>query len=481
MAPTFLWYDLETFGATPRWDRIGQYAAIRTNMQLEEQGEPSLVYGRISPDYLPDPEACMLTGLTPQYTGARGVTEATLAERIFAEMSVPGTCVAGFNNLRFDDEFVRNLFYRNFLDPYVREYAEGNSRWDILDLLRMMHDLRPEGLTWVYDDDKPQFQLERLTEANNIEHADAHDALADVRATIALARRVREAQPRLYQYYFNLRKKEEVRRIVNLPNAEPILHTSRMYTRPGGCTSIVLPISAHPHIPNQIIIYDLRFDPEPWIDLEPAQIRERIFLSNEELGDTERAHFKALHLNKSPAIAPLSTLTDERARALGLDVEACRRRAERLQAEPRLVHKIWQVYAENDAPAYKDPDLQIYSGGFFGDADREIFDWIRNADPQELVHANPSFEDPRGPELLRRYLGRNYYDALTEQQKRRWKSFCAQRLLAPELDAALDYGRFRRKVENLLARTDTPAGKKRVLRDLLAYADWLRDHVLNAQ
>lgn len=479
MPATLLWYDLETFGTNSKWDRIGQFAAVRTNDRFEDIGEPIEAYCRMTPDYVPEPDACILTRLTPQIVDRRGESEARFAAIVHQAMMEPRTCVVGYNNLRFDDEFVRHLFYRNFFDPYEREYKSGNSRWDILDLLRMTHDLRPDGLSWVYDEaGKPVFRLEELTFANGIQHRNAHDALADVRALIDLAKAVYEAQPKLFRYYYGLRKKEEVRRLLNLQHPQPLVHSSGMFTRPGACTSIVLPVSVHPERANSVICYDLRYDPSQWIDLPAEEIHRRIFTPATELDDSQRVHLKGIQLNRSPAIAPLATLTEERAAALAIDRRQCLEHASVLSGRPEIVQKVRKAYEAPGFVPYRDPELQLYSGSFFGDEDKKAFEQIRTTRPQALISDPPELYDPRGPELLRRYLARNYYDLLPDPEKERWKSFCASRLLAPELDDALDYGRFRRKVENRLARGDTPAAHKPVLRDLLRYADRLEETVL---
>ena len=276
VAATFLWYDLETFGTHPGWDRIAQFAALRTDEAFQEVAAPELAYCRISPDYLPHPEACLITGITPRITGERGVVEAEFAALLQRQMRVPGTCIVGYNTARFDDEFVRNLFYRNFYDPYAHEYAAGNSRWDIIDLARITHDLRPDGVQWVYHEDgRPDFRLERLSAANGLEHESAHDALSDVRVTLALATLLHEKQPRLFAFHFGLRKKEAVRRLLNLQNPQPVVLAASTFTRPGACSSVVYPIAVDPVNANRMLCYDLRFDPAPLIDGSIDRSEER--------------------------------------------------------------------------------------------------------------------------------------------------------------------------------------------------------------
>jgi exodeoxyribonuclease-1 len=486
MAFSFLWYDLETFGLHPQWDRIAQFGAVRTNTDFEEIAPPINLYCRLSPDYVPQPDACLVSGITPQEVNAEGLTERDFAARIYHEMMQGATCTAGFNNLRFDDEFLRALFYRNFYDPYRREYDESRTRWDIIDLLRMCRDLRPKGIEWPYDEEeeRPVFRLEALTAANNIPHEKAHTALADVRATIAVARLVYEKQPKLFSYYFGLRKKDEARKLLGLQNMKAVLHTSVMFSSPWGCTTIVLPLSVDPHSSNKVITCDLRDDPSDWVKLSAEEIRRRLFTPKADLGDEKRVPLKGVHLNRSPAIAPLSTLEDERAKALHIDVAACLKHAEILRSQPDLIQKIRAVYAYAE-PQHKaapvDVDLKIYSGDFFPDEDRVEFENLRAAGPETLLASPPRFYDSRGPEMLWRYIARNFPDSLSEAEKQKWRSFCASRLLTPEPAGTLDIGNYIREVRNRLGRMDTPASDKVVLKKLLEYGEYLEKTVLSCK
>ena len=201
MASTFLWYDLETFGRDPRRTRIAQFAAIRTDETLEPIGEPISLFCQPADDLLPSPEATMITGITPQQAQRDGLREAEFFARLNEELSVPGTCAVGYNSIRFDDEFIRFGLYRNFHDAYEREWKDGNSRWDLLDVMRLMRALRPEGLEWpLREDGAPSFKLDDLAGANGTREGSAHEALSDVRALLGLARRMRAAQCRAAGY-----------------------------------------------------------------------------------------------------------------------------------------------------------------------------------------------------------------------------------------------------------------------------------------
>ncbi len=479
MSSSLLWYDLETFGRHPRWDRIAQFAAVRTNDDFEPIGDPIVAYCRLTPDYVPDHKSCLVTGITPQQVQEEGLAEREFAAIIHGQMITPGTCTAGFNSIRFDDEFIRALFYRNFYDPYRREYANNNSRWDIIDLLRMSRDLRPEGIEWVENDDgTPAFQLEALAEANGLAHDQAHDALSDVRATISLAKLVHQVNPKLFRYYFSLRKKDVVRRRLNLQRMEPLVHTSAMFTSTAGCTSVVIPLSVSPENANEIIAYDLRRDPRDWLDASVEEIRRRVFTKKEELNEEGRIPLKGIHINRSPAIAPLSTLDSARAAALGIDIDQCLEHAELIRSRSDLVQRLRNVFADRPARRHSDPDLQIYSGDFFPDEDREEFEIIRTMPPERLKHDPPRLYDQRAPEMLWRYVARNYPEALTEEEWERWKSFCASRILTPEPDGVMDLGTFKRDVHNRLSRVDTPARDKVILKALAEYAKELEQTVL---
>ena len=284
MSTTLYWHDYETFGVDTRRDRPAQFAGLRTDEALNEVGEPLVIYCKPARDVLPHPEACLLTGITPQIADAQGVPEPEFIARIHTELAQPGTCSVGYNTLRFDDEVTRHTLYRNFYDPYAREWQHGNSRWDLIDLVRMTHALRPEGIEWpLHDNGKPSFRLEDLAAANGIGHESAHDALSDVRATIGLARLIRDRQPRIYDWLFQLRRKQKASGQLDLVGHEPVLHTSSMYPSETGCTTLVMPLIGEPGNNNSVLVYDLRYDSGPFMALDEEGLRDRLFTRAEDL------------------------------------------------------------------------------------------------------------------------------------------------------------------------------------------------------
>jgi exodeoxyribonuclease-1 len=293
-----------------------------------------------------------------------------------------------------------------------------------------------------------------------------------------MARLVHDAQPKLFAYFFRLRKKDVARRMLNLQSMAPVVHTSGMFTSEWGCTTLILPLSVDPHHSNTVITCDLRDDPSDWIDLPAQEIRRRLFTRREELGEDRRIPLKGVHLNRCPAIAPLSTLEDDRAEALRIDVKLCLKHAEILRSHPDLIQKIRGVYSDTPRQADQDVDLRIYSGDFFPDEDREEFEILRAADPESLIANPPRFYDSRGPEMLWRYIARNFPESLSETEKQKWRSFCASRILTPEPAGVIDIGTFQREVRNRLGRVDTPAADKVILKRLLEYGEYLEKTVL---
>lgn len=426
---TFLWHDYETFGIVPRRDRPAQFAAIRTDAELNEIGEPIMLYCQPAPDYLPDPQSCLITGITPQHCLQHGLPEHAFAAAIEQAFSQSGTIGVGYNTIRFDDEITRFLFWRNLIDPYAREWQNSCGRWDILDLVRTTYALRPDGINWpIREDGRPSFRLEHLTAANGISHAAAHDALSDVRATIALARLIRERQPKLFDFCFALHKKERAAAEIGLPMKRPFLHVSGMFPAERGCLALMWPLAIHPNNKNEVIAWDLRHDPSELATLDADAIRARLFAKSDALAEgVSRLPIKSIHLNKSPVvIGNLKTLSAERAAHWGLDLPAALAHAALAATVPEL-HPVWEAVFQRPAEAAPDVDEDLY-GGFIGSNDRRLLNQLRSRTPQQLAAARPSFDDARLEELLFRYRARNFPATLSEQEAETWESYRAARL-----------------------------------------------------
>ncbi len=430
---SFFWHDYETFGVVPRRDRPAQFAGLRTDADLNEIGEPLTLYCQPASDTLPDPESCLLTGITPQVCTARGVPEYAFAAAIEAELAKPGTIGVGYNSIRFDDEVTRFLFWRNLIDPYAREWQNQCGRWDLLDVVRCAYALRPDGISWpTHDDGRPSFKLEHLTVANGIAHEAAHDALSDVRATVALARLIKDKQPKLWDFCLRLRKKDAVtEEMANAQKAgQPFLHVSGMYPPDRGCIAVVWPLAPHPTNKNEVIVWDLAEDPGVLRSLNAETIRQRMFSRADALPEgVTRLPIKTIHLNKSPVvIGNLKTLSPEMAARWGIDIVQARKHADVAAHQTALLAGLWpEVFERPAAEGRPDVDEDLY-GGFIGNDDRRLLQRLRGLPPQTLAEQRPAFADGRLTELLFRYRARNFPQTLTEAEQQQWHEHRAHRL-----------------------------------------------------
>ena len=475
MSASFYWYDYETFGIDAARDRICQFGGRRTTVDLEPVGEPTLLYCKPDLDVLPHPTACLITGITPQQAQREGLPEPEFIARVHAELSRPGTCGAGYNSIRFDDEFTRHALYRNFFDPYEREWSAGCSRFDLIDVVRMCHALRPDGIIWPqHEDGAASFRLELLTQANGLAHEHAHNALSDVDATIALARLVRERQPRLWAHALKLRDKRAAAAYLDTVKMTPVLHVSSKIPASRRCIALVAPIARHPRNNNEVIVFDLGTDPAELLDLPAEDIRDRVFVSREDLPEgVERIPLKGVRANRLPMLAPLEVLRPEDAQRLGFDLaRAEAHRQQLLAARELLAEKIREVFAAPEREE-QDAELALY-GGFASEPDRQRCNRVRATPPDQLAQLQGLFEGPRYNELLLRYRARHFPQTLSADEANEWREFCERKLQHDTGLASITLPQYRELIAALLER-ESEGGRLKLLQELAqwpALAGW---------
>lgn len=467
---TFYWHDYETFGIDPQRDRPVQFAGLRTDEDFNIIDDPLVIYCKPTPDYLPNPDACLITGITPQTAYQKGVCEAEFIAQIHKQIVQPNTCTIGYNNIRFDDEVTRNCLYRNFYDPYAREWQNGNSRWDIIDVVRAARALRPEGVHWpVNQEGIANIRLDQLTIANNIAHEAAHDALSDVYATINVAKLIKQAQPKLFQFLLTHRHKTKVLELLQLGSYKPLVHVSGQYGTTKSSLAIVVPLCKHPTNNNGVIVYDLSVDPEPLLTLSIEAIQQRIFTATLDLPEgITRIPLKTVHINKCPVLAPLSVMRLQDQQRLDIDLALCHSYNDQIKAANGLDKKVAAVFSgKTYDDETLDPDTAIYSGGFFSEADKQKMAKIRSMPPEKLAKTEFTFSDVRLPEMLFRYRARNYPDTLTKAEQLRWAEFCTKRLAGQQAGGGITLDAYQSRLEELHASDTVNAT---ILDDLSSYA-----------
>lgn len=418
-----------------------QFAGRRTDMDLNPIGEPYNLLVALNDDTLPSPEALMVTGITPQKTVDEGYTEAQFCRILMEEIFTEDTVVVGFNNIRFDDEFIRYALWRNFYDPYEWTWRDGRGRWDMLDVVRMTRALRPEGINWpVTAEGKPVNKLELLTKENGIDHFAAHDAMSDVDALVAVTKLLKEKQPQLYSYLYGMRDKKAVHGLVNLENKQPFVYTSGRYGNEFASTTVAFPLTGGRN--GNVVVYDLRYDPTEFVGLSPKELAGKLYATREQRQDPAFTQLpvKELQYNRAPAVAPLGVLTGgDGWQKIQLTQEKIESHRAVLLANPQFAENVRSLYESR--PEYApsaDPEAQLYDG-FLNDRDKLRVETVRNADEKRLADYHPEFVDERLEPLLLHYKARNYPRALGEAEAAQWEAWRATRLQArlPQFMASL--------------------------------------------
>lgn len=470
MTFTFLWYDYETFGTRPHRDRPAQFAALRTDADLRIIEEPLVLYCRPPLDRLPSPEACLVTGITPQIALEKGIRQRDFAKAIFREFNRPGTCSVGYNSTSFDNELTRFLFWRNFLPSYEHEWKNGASRFDLINLSRATAALRPDGLKWPLNQEgKPSFRLEDLTKENQITHAKAHDALGDVYALIEWAKCIHSKEPKLFSWGLSLRKKNSVASFAPLLEKRIFLFTQAYFQAAHFATSAVVSVASHPTNTNSHIVFNLRQDPESLLHDSIESLRQRLFAKKEDLPEgQERLGLSELRTNAIPFVAPASYLRDDRiAERLSLDREAIRKHCDKLQKHPHLEKKMHALYDRK--PQEKRPPEEDLYGAFVSRDDQAICRRIQNVSPDELNDLEMQFDDPRLGPMLFLHRAENFPETLSEDEMTRWKALRRMALHGAVDKVGSPLEIHRKKIHAL--KIDC-AGEKEKLAILESLSDW---------
>jgi exodeoxyribonuclease-1 len=433
MSLTYFFYDLETCGLNPREDRIMQFAGIRTDENFKPISEPYNLLVKLNDDTLPSPEAALVTGITPQSTQADGYTEAEFCRILQNEIFTEGTIVVGFNNIRFDDEFIRYTLWRNFYDPYEWSWKDNRSRWDMLDVVRMTRALRPDGITWPVDEKgNPTNRLELLTKANGIDHLKAHDALSDVEALIAVASLIKSKQPQLFTYLLSMRDKKQVQSIVNLDAKQPFVYVSGRYDAAHQKATVAFPLTGAPN--RNVLVYDLRYDPTPLLELSQDELAKKLFASWEE---RKKDNFipvpvKVLQYNRCPAVAPLGVLeANDGWKKVSLTLEIIEKHTSILLSRPDFAEKLRSIFESRESfESATDPEAALYSGFVTDPKDRLRSEQVRQANAEGLSDMKPQFSDSRLEQLLPHYKARNFPTSLTKDEQDIWEEWRSERLRA---------------------------------------------------
>lgn len=432
MSPTYYFYDLETSGLNPRTDRLMQFAGQRTDMEFNPIGEPDNILVTLADDTLPGPYAIMTTGITPQMTLQDGISEREFCRFFMDRVAMPNTTIMGYNSVRFDDEFMRATLWRNFYDAYAWQWKDGRSRWDLLDVVRLVRALRPEGIEWpVSEDGYATNRLELITKCNKISHEHAHDALADVVALIEVTKLIHDKQPQMYDFLYKMRDKRLVQKLINLEKPQPFVYASGRYPSEFNKTTVAYPIAKARN--GNVLVFDLRHNIEEILErekaAEPRKIDDVPFRERKPWEREFLPIVKVLQYNRCPAVAPVNVLDKADGwQKISLTADAVECNLKALERHPEFIKRMVKanIGAHQGFGPAEDAESALYDG-FLSVEDNRAAEIIRNNDDFAETH-HPKFKDNRLADLYTHYRAKNFPGSLSEEERTNWQKYRVERL-----------------------------------------------------
>lgn len=415
-----------------------QFAGQRTDADFNLVGEPVNVLVKLPDDTIPSPQATAITGITPQQTQVDGMGEAEFCRYFIDDIATPETIFVGYNNVRFDDEFMRNTLWRNFYDPYEWSWRDKSGRWDLLDVTRFVRALRPDGINWPMIEREvdgevikvPSVKLEEMARLNGFENEKAHDALFDVIALINLAKLLRDKQPKMWQFLYDHSTKNAVLEIVKPGQFVPFVYTSGRFPSENEKTTVAVVIGKSSSL-GGLLVWDLRQSIEQFSDWTDDQVLASLSATYEQRKQPDfiSVPIKTLAPNRCPAVAPIGVLDESSQQRINLSIDEVQKNLNALRANPELLDRIIKVYQKRPSVYEKSTDVEdlIYDG-FLNDNDKNLTRIIPGLVDSELADYHPMFDDPRMSELLLHYKARKYPRALTGEEAEQWEKYRHQRL-----------------------------------------------------
>jgi exodeoxyribonuclease-1 len=409
MAGSYLFYDIETTGLNKAFDQVLEFAAIRTDRQLEEIERHNLSV-KLRPDVIPSPLAILTNRISPT-DHAGGMSEFEATEHIHQLLNQPGTISLGYNTLGFDDEFLRFSFHRNLLPPYTHQFKNACHRMDLFPIAVLYRLYKREVITWPEIDGKPSLKLEHIGSANGLVSGQSHEAMVDVAVTVELARRFYKKK-KMWQYlegYFD--KATDSHRMQDLP--------------------VAFQSGAGEHL--QAIVVSAEFGPGQKYQVPVLSIGNSIPYSNQTLW--LRMDLPQLRQTTADSISETSWIIRKRMgeppillppqdrywKLIGEDRCAIFKDNLRwLQQNPDIFHQIVQYYREFRYPFVPslDPDASLYQIGFYSRADEKLCRKFHNSSLDRRPALIGQFSSPDARILAERILYRNYPEsALSEFSK----------------------------------------------------------------
>lgn len=408
MNATYLFYDIESTGLNKCFDQVLQFAAIRTDLELNEL-ERHEIFIKLRPCVIPSPGG-IITHRIPITKMQQGELEVEAVKKIHALLNTPGTISLGYNTLSFDDEFLRFSFYRNLLPPYTHQFANHCSRMDLYPITVMYYLFKKEALNWPQIEGRVSLKLENLNQLNELAEGAAHNAIVDVEATLALAKKLK-SHPKMWDYVCGYFKKPiDLERQTELPysfqladreHQEALIVSGKLGHKNQFHAPAVF-LGKHNHYNNQTLW--LRLDQENLQRTTADTIDEHTFVIRKKTAEHQ------LLLKPLPRF--LTHLSKSRK-----EIVAANRSW--LQANQDLFDKICSYHRDYKYPPVPERDIYaaLYDLGFPPRYEEELYAKFHQASPDKKEKIALKFADPVRQELALRLLAENYPQHLSAENK----------------------------------------------------------------
>jgi exodeoxyribonuclease-1 len=418
---TYLFYDIETTGLNKAFDQVLQFAAIRTDLNLQEI-ERYEINVKLNPDIIPSPYA-LITHHIGLKENAESFSEFSAIKQIHQYFNHPGTISLGYNTLGFDDEFLRFSFYRNLLPPYTHQFANNCSRMDLYPMTLMYFLFKPHVLNWPTHEGKTTLKLEYLNSANQLTEGRAHNAMVDVEATLELARRLFKERE-MWDYvkdYFN--KKIDQERLQPLQNNTIALMVDGRL-RDHAYLAPVLYVGQHRHYKNQLL----------WLQLDSPELTK---ITKNNITETTRVTNKKC--GEPYFILPLkdrfTTQLHPKRRALA------EHNKKWLETNPESLKLITDYYTDYQYPTYPNTDVEasLYLNGFYSAEEESFCRLFHKVPPKEKARLTEELHFPKLKTLALRILGRHFSDAMSHSQQEQFSAYLRAVNPVNDEDAIIDF------------------------------------------
>jgi exodeoxyribonuclease-1 len=381
---SYVFYDTETTGIDTAFDQILQFAAIKTDADLNELDRFE-IRCRLMPHIVPAPGAMKVTGVTvSQLHDTAHCTHYDMVRKIRAKMlEWSPAVILGYNSIDYDENILRQAFYKTLHPPYLTN-TNGNCRGDVLRMVRSASILEPDAIVIPVDaKGKNIFKLDKVAPANGFDHSAAHDALADVEATIHLCRLLMSKAPAVWSTGMRFSQKASV---IDYVSSERVFCWCEFF---GGAPHswLVTPIGQNPQNSGEYYVFDLQFDPDTLAALSDEKLATALTRSPKPV--------RRLKCNAAPMLAAIEDAPAITV-ALALSSDELERRADVLEQNDGLRARLIAALEAGREPFETSPHVekQIYDG-FWPRSDDVLMETFHTVPWEQRLAIADSFQDKR--------------------------------------------------------------------------------------